>query len=132
MNVKSNVPEKPLIQATENEWSLNNYLFQIGDEVRIQMKSKFPGYPYAGNGYIGKIEEITSSALRITNCSEYVIYFKNIFLMRHRKGNETFETVPFYDEKEEAFWDDYWMTKDGIRKKTPEDKAMIEKFREKH
>lgn len=130
MKVKSNVPENPLIQATENDWSLSNYLFQIGDEVRIQMKSKdFPEYPYTGNAYIGEIKEITSSALRISCYSEHWILFEEIFLMRHRKGNKTFETAPYYDEKEREFWSDYWMTKDGIRKKTPEDKAMIEKFR---
>ena len=134
MRVRSNVPETPTVQACKEDWSLENYLFSIGDRVRVQEKGSYPEYPYVGSGYIGVIKEISSRSLTIESDTAWpvTISFGDIFLMRHAEKDETFNNVPYYDEAEKAFWEDYWLTKDGVRKKTPEDKEMLRKFNEKY
>lgn len=116
--VKSSIPrEKYVIYNDEN--------FYIGDEVRILYTN------YEG-GIIGWIDNIDGDGVGIRNeiSGKYVLFSK-IQKMRHTKENETFDTVPYYDEEEREFWRTHWCTKDGIKEKTEEDIKMLEEFFEK-
>lgn len=100
--------------------------FYKGNRLRVVMKNK--------NSYIGELVEIKASSivLFVPICkgddSTKEIMLEDIEKLRRAEPNETFETVPYYDAEEKEFWRTHWYTRDGIKEKTSEDIAMLEKF----
>ena len=104
----------------------NNTRFFVGDNVRIQ-------YVDWKGEIIGEILDISSNNLTITSIlGPKRISFSKIRKMKKVPYDETFDTVPFYDEEDAEFWRTHWITKDGIKEKTAEDRRMLEKFKKKY
>lgn len=116
--IKTNVPKNA-------ELYVDNAVFSIGNRIRIAMKNR--------SGYIGEITEIKHDTitLRLNFGSErenLELKISDIEKLRQAEPNETFDTVPYFDEEEREFWRTHWHTKDGIKEKTPEDIKMLEEF----
>ena len=123
MTIKSNVskPEEICVFTDDNT------KFFIGDNVRIQ-------YVDWKGGIIGKISDIFADNLVIYTgiMGERIVLFSEIQKMKKVALDETFDTVPFYDEEEAEFWRTHWVTREGIKEKTAEDIRMLEEFKKKY
>lgn len=123
MTIKSNVskPEEICVFMDDNT------KFFIGDNVRIQ-------YVDWKGGIIGKISDIFADSLAIYTSiiGERIVSFSEIQKMKKVALDETFDTVPFYDEEEVEFWRTHWVTREGIKEKTAEDIRMLEEFKKKY
>lgn len=108
--------------------SFNNEVkFYVGDKVRIQ-------YIDWRGGVVGNIAGIFPDSIDIDIGVFGIknVPFLKIWKMRRAEHNENFDTVPYYDAEEKEFWHTHWITKDGIKEKTPEDIKMLEEFFEKY
>lgn len=123
MTIKSNVPKPEEICVFTDD----NTKFFIGDNVRIQ-------YVDWKGGIIGKISDIFADSLVIYTSimGERVVLFSEIQKIKKVALDETFDTVPFYDEEEAEFWRTHWVTREGIKEKTAEDIRMVEEFKKKY
>lgn len=123
MIFKTNMPSELYLDT-------GNTRFYKGDRLRIVLKNK--------NSYIGELVEIKAESivLFVPICkgddSTRELMLEDIDKLRLAESNETFETVPYYDAEEKEFWRTHWYTRDGIKEKTPEDIAMLEKFFKEH
>lgn len=96
--------------------------YYVGDKVRILFQN------WSG-GVIGKIVEIHKDCIVLKlNGQDYQhTSITRIWKMRLAAENETFITVPYFNEEEQEFWRTHWITKKGIKEKTPEEIQMLEK-----
>ena len=112
MSVVSNVPKVPHIIFNDAD------LFTIGDCVRVQIYPKDRRYPYAGGGYIGKIENISHDGITIkTSINNYFVALDDIFIIRKTVNGENFVTTPYINNEEKEFWQTHCRTRDGIKRK---------------
>ena len=121
-NIKANVPSEPIMYVNDEE-------YRIGDRVRILKVDRLAES-------IGYIHNIMNKAviIYIGGCvQELRAYaFGEIGKIRHILVNEDLNTAPFFDDEEREFWRTHWMTRDGLKEKTPEDIAMLEELAEKY
>ena len=107
------------IKAVVN-FTVDGELFEVGDKVRVIMKSKKnPKFSYCGNSYIGTIESIFPNYFILNR--EYwmgdALRYEDISHIRKAKEDESFNTVPYYNDEEKEFWTTHCYSKDGICKK---------------
>lgn len=119
--VSSNIPKEEYVSFNDE------VKFYIGDKVRIQ-------YPEYRGGIIGTISYIYDDYLKVhvKDIGYFDIHFSKIQKMRRAECYEDFNTVPYYDAEEKEFWRTHWITKDGIKEKTPEDIKMLDDFFERY
>ena len=117
--LRSNVPQYKYLYY-------GNRCYHQGHKVRVLMKSK--------SEYIGTVIEIgyQSFTLYFEHCDPKEIMFDDVDKFRLAKPNENLDNTPYFDEEEKEFWRTHWMTRDGIKEKTPEDIKMLEEFFKKY
>lgn len=114
----TNIPAKPFITCSNK-----GEKFFLGNEVRILLNNH--------NQYIGKIFDIRHNEIDVDIIKIHErksIFLSDICKMRIRENNEDLNNAPYFDDEEKEFWRTHWITKDGIKEKTPEEIKELEKF----
>ena len=114
----TNIPKQPFVFCSDN----GERIF-IGDAIRILLNNH--------NQYIGEILDIRYDEIDVDIIEiheQKSILLSDIYKMRTRENNEDLNNTPYFDDEEKEFWRTHWITKDGIKEKTPEEIKELEKF----
>lgn len=118
MEIKCNVPIVPRF------WN-DDFQFYVYDRVRVLTGSH-------GHEYIGQIRRIYADRFVLgMDGEEITVRFSQIDKIRFAASDESFDNTPYFDEEEKEFWRTHWLTRDGLKEKTPEDIRMLEEFERK-